>query len=264
MNIDMLESRKKMNNKNRVFVTGDCHGLIDINKLDRLASLPLDFTLDDIVIIAGDAGFVWYKNMHHPSQVRMNKILNDFPFTIFVVLGNHENYDAIEKFPRKDWFGGKVRYNSQTPNIYYAERGEIYYIYGKSYWCFGGAWSVDQFRRTKHLSWWEQELPTEEEMMYGMRQFIKYNGRVDNIITHDCPAEMFKYIPRDVLLGDAPNLEPKNINLYFDRILDNMKFTNWYCGHYHFDGKVESEWGDKIQFLYNDVIMIDEGKNAED
>ena len=38
--------------------------------------------------------------------------------------------------------------------------------------------------RIKGISWWEQELPTEEEMQEGIRNLEKANYKVDYVITH--------------------------------------------------------------------------------
>lgn len=241
----------------RTWGTGDVHGFNDIEKIEYFAQLPLEFTLEDVLIIAGDAGFIWYKDDSSLAHMAMCKLLNELPFTVFVVLGNHENYDKINKLQTTQQYGGRVRYNPQTPNVYYAERGEVYYINEKTYWCFGGADSIDKFRRIKHLSWWSEELPTTEEMEHGIKELIKCNRTVDYIITHDCPAQMFNQIPPHVLLGDK-TIEARNINNYFDKIMYSMHYKKWYCAHWHFDGDLQNEWGDKIRFLYHNIVMIDE------
>ena len=42
--------------------------------------------------------------------------------------------------------------------------------------------------RVNHYSWWEQELPSEEEMMEGITNLRAYGNEVDFIVSHCCAA----------------------------------------------------------------------------
>lgn len=245
----------------RSWVTGDTHAFHDMEKVGNFAHKELDFTLDDVLIIAGDAGFIWYKDNNHPNHIAMCEFLNELPFTVFVVLGNHENYDKIEKLEIIDKFNSKVKWNPETPNVFYAERGNIYTINNKTFWCFGGGYSIDKAYRTNHLSWWEQEEPNISEYFYGVENLDSYNATIDYIITHDAPSNAFDNVPRGVLIGNKV-LEEKEFNNYLKEISLTTYFKHWFCGHYHFDGdfdfgyKSEDEAYDKISFLYQRIIMI--------
>ena len=48
------------------------------------------------------------------------------------------------------------------------------------------SWSRDytKFFRVNHVSWWKEELPTEEEMQEGLNNLKRYDNKVDYIITH--------------------------------------------------------------------------------
>lgn len=69
----------------------------------------------------GDFGFIFKYN-----DWKWNKFLNhfarDYPEKmIFTILGNHENYDSIEKMPIKTMFGARCR--EIRSNVYAIERG---------------------------------------------------------------------------------------------------------------------------------------------
>lgn len=38
--------------------------------------------------------------------------------------------------------------------------------------------------RVNHVSWWERELPNQEEMDEGRKNLAEHNNEVDFIITH--------------------------------------------------------------------------------
>lgn len=44
--------------------------------------------------------------------------------------------------------------------------------------------------RIKGLSWWERELPTEDEMSFGKETLKTNNNEVDFIISHCCPQQI--------------------------------------------------------------------------
>lgn len=43
----------------KLFVTGDTHGGIDMSKLNSRHFRNTDLTKEDILVVMGDAGFVW-------------------------------------------------------------------------------------------------------------------------------------------------------------------------------------------------------------
>ena len=98
--------------------------------------------------------------------------------------------------------------------------------------------------RVNHLSWWKEELPSEEEMERGIQSLEKCDYRVDYVITH-C-------LPQDVASA-AGFFGMDCLTMYFNKLLQNgLKFKKWYCGHYH---REETIMG-VFQINYNNIERI--------
>lgn len=82
--------------------------------------------------------------------------------------------------------------------------------------------------RIKGVSWWERELPTEEEMNFGKEMLAANNNQVDFIISHCCPQQVAAVFSCGLYKADR-------LTSYFDEIMENTKFIRWYFGHYHDD-----------------------------
>jgi hypothetical protein len=131
-------------------------------------------------------------------------------------------------------------------------RGEVYTIEGKKFFCFGGASSHDiqdgiidydedgEWRkkakkldkqgkymyRINGLSWWPEELPSQEEMDNGIRNLEKHNWTVDYIITHSPPASVLALIGHGFYDQDI-------LTKYLEEIRSKTKFKRHFMGHMH-------------------------------
>ena len=170
----------------KIYVTGDCHG--DFRKFN-MHRFPIQRELDkeDYVIICGDFGGIWNQGWESGNENYWLTWLDEKPYTTLFVDGNHENFDELYKYPIKEWHGGKV--HEIRPHVLHLMRGEIFEICGKKILAFGGARSHDiqdgiiewdekglwkytasqweregKVFRINHYSWWEQELPNDEEI----------------------------------------------------------------------------------------------------
>ena len=139
----------------RVFITGDKHGTF--TPLFGLAEKTVLYE-SDILIIAGDAGYVWNKSYKN----NIDSLQQIFPGQIAFIDGNHENHALLNSMEVSIWNGGKVHLAGER--IIHLMRGEIYSIYGRNYFTFGGARSVDKDRRVEGESWWSEEEPTKAEI----------------------------------------------------------------------------------------------------
>lgn len=217
----------------RVFLTGDFHGGIDCHKLTtKKFPVQEDLTKDDIVIILGDAGFVW--NGREDDKY-WQKWISKKNFTTFCVVGNHENYDLIKEYPIVDFCGGKAR--KITDSLYYEIRGEVYSFNGKTFLSCGGAESTDKELRKEGVSWWAAESITLDEV-HGICKKVK---EVDYIITHTCPTD----------ISAAMGYNPSTSNFCLSELFENVKHKHHYCGHYHRDETIFD-----TTVLYNDVIEL--------
>lgn len=89
----------------QVYITGDVHG--DFRRFQPDIFYEQEsLTKEDIVLVCGDLGCVWYGDERDAEGLDW---LEGRPFTTAFVPGNHENYDALRKYPQEEWQGGNVR-----------------------------------------------------------------------------------------------------------------------------------------------------------
>lgn len=76
-----------------VYVTGDIHG--DIRRFSKKAfPNQKELTTDDIVIIFGDFGVIWFSDEDKEEKYNLD-ILESKKYTIAFIDGNHENFDRL-------------------------------------------------------------------------------------------------------------------------------------------------------------------------
>lgn len=234
-----------------IFLTGDIHGDIDIHKLSN-KYFPENKKLckSDYVIIAGDFGLVW--DGKRPDQYWL-KWLKERNFTTLFVDGNHENFDMLNSYPVDIWNGGKVHFINDS--VIHLMRGQVYKIEGMKIFCFGGAPSSDKEYRKDGISWWKQEIPSEEEYKEGIESLKANNWEVDYIITHTSPSSIFKIVKEKY----NKDKEITEINYYFENIKSKTTFKKWFSGHDHIDDVINM----KHIVLYEQVIEINSNPSFE-
>ena len=227
----------------RIIVTGDTHGTVDIGKLS-----PKDFrtgkklTKDDYVIILGDSGIIWYGGR---KDATLKKWYDEKPWTTLFIDGNHENHHSLALYPVEEWNGGKVHRISDS--IIHLMRGEYYNIDGRTFWVMGGAESIDKIYRTEGESWWKEEMPTHEELEYGLSNLQKHDMTVDYVLTHDCATSIAQ-----VMYGVARY--PSELTNFFDHLEFDfgLQFKMWYFGHHHQDRLLDK----KHVCLYKETLEL--------
>ena len=226
-----------------IYITGDVHGKIDIKKL-----APTNFPegknlcIDDDVLVAGDFGCIWDGDKHD------RKLLNWLAkrtFTTLFVDGNHENFNLLNSYPVEIWNGGKIhRINEKVIHLM---RGQIFDISGIKFFTFGGATSCDKAMRRKNISWWEQELPSQEEMNEGLRNLEASNWTVDCIITHTAPTGLLGILKNKLWY----HLDSDYLTDYLNEIYCKAKFKKWYFRHFHIDEEItKNTW-----VVYYDFVV---------
>jgi len=240
-----------------IYITGDSHG--DETKFTE-NNMPGENTWssDDTLIVCGDFGYIWYDDTYPEGKAHFDRLLTMLEskkYTILFVDGNHENFNELYKYPEITKYGNTVR--RIRSNVFHLERGRVYQIEGKTFFTFGGAYSIDKASRKENISWWPQELPSEEEYERGLASLKAVDYKVDYIVTHTAPntaLEMLKY----TLHPQERNtfwLDPHDMQLrsYLDMIWYNAEFKRWYFGHWHYDKHLT----DKARALLHDVETIE-------
>ena len=235
-----------------VYVTGDTHGYPDHffytygkNKgqlLPQYAAL----TREDVVIVAGDFGYIH----DAPKRVALLDQLAALPFELCFVDGNHENFDLLYTFPVEQWCGGRV--HRIRDNIRHLMRGEIFRIQGRTIFTFGGAGSIDRSGRIEGLSWWPQEIPTQEEYDTANRHLELQGADVDYIICHTCPNFLYPYmgVQMDSNAGDEFLIE------FLAEVAMHSpakNFSQFLYGHWHMD---KAFWGGRYRALLDDLVEL--------
>ena len=246
-----------------IFITGDTHG--DVRRLSMESFFEQkEMTKDDYLIILGDFGLVWEWQGESNYEKYWLDWLEDKSFTTLFIDGNHENHDRLNEMPVTEWHGGKV--HKVRPSVIHLMRGQVFDIDGASVFTFGGARSHDvrdgvlepddprikrwykeygKLFRVNKRTWWERELPTEEEMEEGRKNLDKVGWKVDFVMTH-CTSSS-----TTALLGLGA-LEQDILTKYLQEIREKLDYRYWFFGHHHMDKMINSE---EI-CLYEQIVQI--------
>lgn len=225
-----------------IYITGDKHG--DFREIFYFC-YENRTTLDDIMIILGDAGINYYAN--EKDYILKNSLLQ-YPITFFCIHGNHEERpENIKTYKTKRFHDGVVYYEEDYPNVLFAKDGEIYNFNNHKVLVIGGAYSVDKyFRLDRGYNWYESEQPNEETKNKVVSVLKDLNNKVDIILSHTCP---YKYLPREMFLEGIDQSTVDNSTEHFlDEIEKSTDYNLWYCGHYHTDKEI-----DKIIFMFHKI-----------
>ncbi len=241
---------------NRIFIQGDIHGCPMVLS-NRSAPVLKDTDRSDVVIFLGDFGIPWgvkspYYTTRQLAEDRYHaRWLNDKPFTSLVLLGNHDDRDAVSEMPIVEKFGGKCRqlsFGGETyENIFIAEGTQILDVNGRKCLTISGAKSHDlyvppldpyadtfeedlkmckkkrEWARIEHWSWWRDEdidLESTRKIMLD-----NMDTHFDLVLSHDCPASYAR----------SQGFTPTEGEYLLDGFRKTGSFTDWYHGHMHTD-----------------------------
>lgn len=211
------------------YITGDTHGTTDWEKINT-SNFPEQkymSTQNDFLIITGDFGGVW----DGAEQDRyVLKAYGQRNITTLFIDGNHENHDLLDKYPVEKWNGGKVHRISN--HVIHLMRGQVYSIFGTTFFTMGGAESTDKEYRKEGESWWAREMPSDEEYEEALRNLAIVNFEVDVVLTHCAPEG---YIGKH--MAGAVDRSCNRLTKFLDSLITEygLKFKHWYFGHYHRD-----------------------------
>lgn len=252
-----------------IYITGDTHNNKDMSNVSSsnmklcCAEQNIDYSEITNLIILGDFGVPWYdcpvdENGIHPSN-KTDKYLLDWynkkPFKIFAVMGNHDNYDMLEKLPSVTMFSSTVL--KVSDNIFYLKRGEVYNIENKKILVLGGARSDDKAYRKIHESWWPQEELSNEEKQHCLSILKKTDFNFDYILSHTGSSA-------GIACTDSYYLNEENLielkddsNVAFNDLIDSkVTYKKWFFGHWHSDWGYDNYNSTKYVPLYRMGILI--------
>lgn len=220
-----------------IWITGDTHIPIDIKKLST-DNFPeqKQMTKEDYVIICGDFGGVWD---HSAEEVYWLKWLNQKPFTTLFIDGNHENFPLLYSFPEVEFYGARA--HKIADSIFHIMRGQVFEINGVKIFTMGGASSHDKEYRKEGKSWWQEELPSDEEYNEALKNLDKNSWNVDLVITHCAPDSIQKEV--------ADWYEHDKLTNFLEIVKQYLIFKKWYLGHYHINKTIGS-----FNIVYDDII----------
>ena len=245
-----------------IYVTSDLHGNT-LRFQPQYFPEQSDMTKDDYMIVCGDAGLVWHGDKSDDPQLDR---LEALPFTVLFLDGNHENFDALNEYPVEEWHGGKV--HRIRSHVIHLMRGQAFELQGRTFFTMGGAQShdiadgildmdspdfyerYDSLRRNRgqfrinHISWWEGELPSDEEYAEARQTLERLDWKVDYIITHCAPTAIQQKINAD--------FKSDRLTDFLEEIRCRSQFHHWLFGHYH-DNQIIDE---KYVLLYEQMVRI--------
>lgn len=212
-----------------IFITGDTHG----NQYKWVEQIEPILSPSDKILVCGDFGIGFWHGRYW-SEEKFYDFLSEQKYTVLFVDGNHENFEKLNSYPVEIWCGGKV--HKIRPNVIHLMRGEIYDIEGNSIFVMGGGYSIDKCFRTEGISWWSQEMPSEEEYHRAIINLERVNNQVDYIITHTAPSETIYYLSTLRSLGIKNNVtEELPLTTFLDDVQRKIAYRHWYFGHLHVD-----------------------------
>ena len=230
-------------------ITGDMHG--DICRYKFLENYPAETAA---LIVLGDVGFNYYGNGKDMLTKAGASMWGNY---IYCVRGNHEmrpdEVPTMEKY-FDDNVGNFVYYEPEFPYIRYFIDGYLYNIDDYRTLVIGGAYSVDKpYRISRGMKWFQREQLTPEEMD---NIYNTYKGdAVDIILSHTCPLS---WQPTDLFLDFIDQSSVDNsMEVWMDKIKEDIKYNLWLFGHYHRDRLVRPH----VEMLLSDVQKLDDVYN---
>lgn len=223
-----------------VYVTGDTHA--DFTRFTSSEARRL--RRGDTLIVLGDFGFLWNGGKKERQTL---KKLAKLPFTVAFLDGPHENFGLLRDCPVSEWNGGRAQ--AVEGPVMRLLRGEIYTIEDETYFVFGGGESSDHDMRVRGVSWWEEEMPSEEEMRGGLSRLEQAGNKVDYVLTHEFPGGLGGYLgARGARLG--------GLNIYLGHVESLIAYRRWFFGSLH----VDKVMGKRLTAVFTRILPVREPK----
>ena len=98
--------------------------------------------------------------------------------------------------------------------------------------------------RINHISWWAQEMPSEEEYAEARRNLTKVDWAVDYVITHCAPTSI-------ALIENRHN-EADPLTDFLQEVKERAHYHYWLFGHYHDNRAID----EKHILLWEQIIQV--------
>ena len=256
-----------------MFGVSDCHG--NFEWLEDWCH-ENQTTTNDILILLGDHA-LRFEGIDNWREKNRKKKVAVAPITIFCVRGNHDR-----PYYKEDWtewediqlevcpllgqtvVGGLKVYDDEMwhdptyPNIWYFQDGGHYKIKDKTFFVYGGAFSVDwEYRRLMGWTWYPNEIVPHQRHIEILD--IVDHQHFDYVLTHTCPTE---WQPIDLFVK---GMDQSKIDYTMEEYLSDVLhyiggYDYWYFGHYHdnrnYGEMSEYEWNGETIMLFDKIVRI--------
>lgn len=238
--------QKHLTKDDFVVICGDFGGVWDWKGENAEEKLGLDWLESKsftTLFVPGN-----HENYDRLMGINDDKLIDSW---MFDYLDENTKKHIVSGYPLKEWHGGMVR--ELRPSVLMLERGYVFDIDGKKCFAFGGAashdisggilnpldfkseyefnneymnwYNDDRMFRVKHISWWEQEMPSKMEMERGWAMLEDEKYKMDFIFTHDGP-----YSSKSSLLYRVKSDE---LTRYLEHVKAKVDYKKWFFGHLH-------------------------------
>ena len=218
-----------------IYITGDTHGNVDFDYLKDYFNNRF-VNENDYLIILGDAGIVWSEKENFIDDYAM------LGLNVLFIDGNHENFELLNRFPIVTFNGAKC--HKLYENVYHIMRGEIIKLNNKTFFCMGGARSIDKIYRIENISWWKEEDIGFNDIENGLSNLKNVHNTVDYVLTHCAPTS---------IINKMFNYKQDNNTKILEKFKEIINFKYWYFGHYH-----ENKKYDNFEVLYRRIIILND------
>lgn len=220
--IDEVNERKEMNEK-RAIVIGDMHA--DWPATRRILTRYLEDPANSGVTYILQCGDLGYWPQLRPKFIpALSNLLAEYGVIMYWADGNHENHEALDRLL------GPYHAVDEAGLVMHVKRGEVLNILGQNIMFFGGAVSVDRFRRLPGHDYFYREIQSEAEWAKAYAQ-----QDVDVVIAHDVPdLSRPWYTKRDQNFWPADVIgESQVLRSRLSHLSETLKPRLWFAGHHH-------------------------------
>ena len=98
--------------------------------------------------------------------------------------------------------------------------------------------------RINHISWWAQEMPSEEEYAGARKNLAKVDWAVDYVITHCAPTS--------IALMENRHNEADPLTDFLQEVKERAHYHYWLFGHYHDNRAID----EKHILLWDQIIQV--------